>query len=283
MALAGACPWWVRCAHAAARRRLPVHRPAPHAAHADPRARDALGELVVALGPARRREPCPAPRRRGGGGRALLRPPRRRLGRPPARARIQRALARPAAPRRGHHHHAVRAHGLPVAGTELRAEGARGLLRVPARAHVGEAAYSRGVRQHRRVGRSRLRRGGRRAALLRPARGAGGCVAVRAARRRAAESAAMEPGRADAVPPGARSDHRGAGGARPARDRITPSSARRGTAPSRSPCARTPRWPAPVETSRPWDGFRSPPRTAACPPSPSRGRWAIPAATAGAR
>src|SRR5438034_4573061 len=206
----------VRGGHGAARRRLPLRRSAAHTAHGDPRRRDALGRLGAALGPAPRRQPCAPPRRRRRGGRPLLRAPRRRLDGPRARPRVQRALAGPAAPRRGHHHDAMRPHRAPVARTELRAEGARGLPRLPARARVGEAAHPRGVRQHRRVGRRRLRRRGGRAAILRGPRGAARCVAVGAPRRRAAEPAAMEPGRADAVPPSARGDHRGARGAGPA-------------------------------------------------------------------
>src|SRR2546422_8206337 len=52
------------------------------------------------------------------------------------------ALAGPAAPRRGHHHHAVRAHGLPVAGTELREDRARALNGDGARAAEGSEEHT---------------------------------------------------------------------------------------------------------------------------------------------
>jgi len=207
----------IRGAHGTARRRLPLRRSAADLAHGDPRLRDTLGALGAAVGTAPGCEPGAPPRRHRRRGPALPRTPRHRLGRGRARAPVQRAPARAAASWRGHHHNAVCTDGFPLAGAELRAEGTGGVPGVRDRDGLGEAADPRGLPEHRRVGRPCVRRGGGSGTLLRCPRGAARRVAGGAARGRTTEPAAVEPGCADAVHPGACAPHRGAGRAGVAR------------------------------------------------------------------
>ena len=125
--------------------------------------------------------------RRGGGlgGRQVLRPPRLRLGGARVGGPAQPG-APPLRPGRLHHHAAAGQEPLPRHREEPAAQGARGAADGEAGAPARQAAHPRPLPQRGRVGRRRLRRRGRRAALVRDQRrlalhGPGGAAGVDAA------------------------------------------------------------------------------------------------------
>ena len=124
-------------------------------------------------------------------GRPLLQPSRRRLAGDPRPARRCRRHQRGA--RRLDHHPADRQEPVPVAGAQLRAQGAGGSARALDRPRPAQAARARNLSQHRRMGPERpVRRRGRQPLRLqqvgaRAQRARGG-----AARRGPAESAAAQ-------------------------------------------------------------------------------------------
>ena len=99
-------------------------------------------------------------------GREVRRAWRLRLGRHPERAREEPEEG-PRRRRRLDDHAAAREEPVPLAGEELLAQGGGGGRHRAARSDAAEAAHPRALPQRDRVGQRRIRRRGRRAALLR--------------------------------------------------------------------------------------------------------------------